>query len=56
MNPNAANTVAIILSTLGVLLILAGAFGIMPMKYGVFLAIASFIIAGAVKKIGGVKH
>lgn len=56
MNPHAANTVAIILSALGVLLILAGAFGIVAMKYGLFLGIGSFILAGAVKKIGGVER
>ncbi|HVF91283.1 MAG TPA: hypothetical protein VNH22_14545 [Blastocatellia bacterium] len=51
MDKQAANTITIILSALGVVLILAGAFGIIAMKYALFLGVAAFIAGGVVKKI-----
>jgi len=51
MNPQTANTLAVVLSALGVILILAGAFGIMAMNYGLFAGIACFIAAGVFKKL-----
>ena len=51
MDKENANKITVILSALGVLLILAGAFGIIAMKYGLFLGIAAFIIGGIVRKV-----
>lgn len=54
MTPIAARQSGVILGTLGVLFIPAGAFGVMRMSYALCLGIASFIIAGMVKKMGGI--
>lgn len=44
-------SVVTILSTLGVLFILASTFSILPSNLGIFLGGASFIIAGAVRSL-----
>jgi hypothetical protein len=51
MDKQKANTISVILWAVGVVLILAGAFSIMAMKYAIFLGVAAFIIGGVVKKI-----
>ncbi len=55
MTPIAAKQLGIILSTVGVLCILASAFGVMRWGYGLFLGVACFIIAGTVKKLAGLE-
>jgi predicted cobalt transporter CbtA len=56
MNPSMANTLAIVLSALGTILILAGIFTPLGMSYGIFSGIACFIIAGVIKKMGGLER
>ncbi len=55
MTPIAAKQLGIILSTVGVLFILASSFGVMRWGYGLFLGVGSFIVAGMVKKLGGIE-
>jgi hypothetical protein len=50
MNPKAIQA---ILSTVGVLLMMAGVFQIIPWKYALFLGIACFIIIGTIPAIMG---
>jgi hypothetical protein len=51
MNKQTANTAATILGAVGILFILAMAFGILPGKIALFLGIASFIVAGLVRTL-----
>lgn len=54
MDKKTANTVAAILGTLGLLLILAGpAFHFIPTNIGIFAALSSWIIAGLIRRLGG---
>jgi len=46
-----ANLISIVLGTLGVLFMMAMAFGILPTNMAIFACIACFIIAGAVKRV-----
>ena len=46
-----ANLVVVVLGTLGVLFMMAMAFGILPTNLAIFAGVACFIIAGAVKRI-----
>ena len=55
MSTQNATTAATVLGAVGVILLMAGAFGVMPMSYAIFLGVASFISAGTVKKIAGVE-
>jgi hypothetical protein len=50
MKPKA---ISAILSTIGVLFMLAGVFQIIPWKYALFLGIACFIITGTIPSIMG---
>jgi hypothetical protein len=52
MKPQTANIVAIILSALGGLLILAGVFGVLARRDGLWAGIACLAIAGFIKKLG----
>lgn len=54
MNLN-ANTMAVILSTLGVLFRMAMASSIMPLNVAIFAGVACFILAGAVKRMAAQK-
>lgn len=51
MDNKKANAITLVLSAVGVLLILAGAFDIIAMKYGLFLGAAAFIVGGVLKKV-----
>src|SRR5262249_11020039 len=51
-----ANTVSIILGTLGMLFMMAMAFSLMPSNYAIFAGVACFILAGAVRRIGAQKR
>ncbi|HEX8475707.1 MAG TPA: hypothetical protein VF666_16910 [Pyrinomonadaceae bacterium] len=53
MNPKTASTLSIVLGTLGVLFLMAMAFGVFAFKYAIFLGVACFILAGMVKRLGG---
>ena len=48
---NIGNLILRILSAIGVLLILAGGFNILPRNFSLFLDIACLVIAGTVKKL-----
>ena len=45
-----ANTISIVLSSIGVLFFISTGLGIFPWNYAVFAGIACFIIAGAVRR------
>lgn len=52
MERQTANLVATVLGVLGILFMLAMAFGLfLPRMYALFLGVACFIIAGAVRRL-----
>lgn len=53
MNNQTTATTATILSTVGVLFMLAMAFGVLPANIALFAGVASFVIAGVVWSLGG---
>jgi hypothetical protein len=53
MDKQASHIIARVLGLVGVLLMLAMAFDLMPRKYALFAGIACFIIAGFMWGIGG---
>ena len=54
MNSRTANTVAMVLTTVGILFMLIMAFGVfgIPRMVALFFGVASFIVAGLVKRLG----
>ena len=52
MTNQTTKTVAIILSTVGVLLMISTGFSILPWNIAVFAGIACFIVAGMVRRMG----
>jgi hypothetical protein len=55
MNKQTANTVATILGVVGILFMMAMAFQIVPRNIGLFLGIASFIVAALVRTLAARK-
>lgn len=53
MTNQTTKTVAIVLSTLGILFMVSIGFGLLPWNLAVFAGVACFIVAGMVKKLGG---
>jgi len=51
-----AKTIAIIFTTLGVIFSMSFAFGLMPMKYGLFAAAVCFILAATARRILAVRR
>lgn len=51
MNDNNSKTIAIILTTFGVLFMLAMAFQILPWNIAIFAGVACFILAGMVRRM-----
>ncbi|HYP25818.1 MAG TPA: hypothetical protein VE262_03780 [Blastocatellia bacterium] len=51
MDNKRANTITVLLSAAGAVLILAGAFNIIEMRYALFLGAAAFIIGGVMRRI-----
>ena len=45
-----ANTIAIVLGTLGTLFMIAMGLGVLPFKIAIFAGIACYILAGAVRR------
>lgn len=52
MTNDNAKVAAIVLSTLGILFMVAMAFKILPFNIAIFAGVACFILAGAVRRIG----
>ena len=52
MTNDNAKVAAIILSTLGILFMIAMAFQILPFNIAIFAGVACFILAGTVRRIG----
>ncbi|MBL8207044.1 MAG: hypothetical protein JNM09_22615 [Blastocatellia bacterium] len=52
MNNQTSKTVAMILTTVGVLFMISTAFSLLPWNIAVFAGIACFIVAGLVRRMG----
>ena len=52
MTNDQSKTAAIILSTLGILFMLAMAFQVLPFNIAIFAGVSCFILSGAARRIG----